>query len=540
MSIPTRITLVVGLTLLSLLAISAWGGVGAAELTEEDFVPLATQGFLEAVDGPHPEGSLRISYMWSMRWWRDKLYVGTQKDVLCFGAELLAPTTPPPEECELTPEQRADIWAYTPGGEDGSRGTWEQVFQSPLLLESLPQLPPDAVPPIPGIDLTQVPQDVGYRNMLECHTGGREFLYMVTFGVGGRVVYTPDGTTFLPASILGLNPVNDLGYRALACWKGRLWISPTGSLSITGVPPDVTFRSSLDNAFRPVLLVNDDPSNRLSPWRQVVDVATDPQLGDAGNQGIYSMAVFADALYLGVTNSTTGFEIWKADATKCHEPPGLCVLAWEKLIDNGGGRPIAADGRADNERIFDFDVFNGHLYWGAAAAGSTGRITTPEMGRIGPDGRWDLIVGEPRDAGAMAADPNFNCQLEDPSCVPLSGKGPGFGPTPLTQGTLGYIWQFEPHKGVLYAGVADASGVMGAPVPPGAVPGADLWRSHNGTEWSLVNDNGFGNPCNVGVRTMASSPFGLFVGTANVSPTGCGIAGGTAGSEVWLGIDGQE
>jgi hypothetical protein len=185
-------------------------------------------------------------------------------------------------------------------------------------------------------------------------------------------------------------------------------------------------------------------------------------------------------------------------------------------------------------------VFNGHLYWGAAAAGSTGRITTPEMGRIGPDGRWDLIVGEPRDAGAMAADPNFNCQREDASCVPLSGKGPGFGPTPSTQGTLGYIWQFEPHKGVLYAGVADATGFQ--PNLPGAISGADLWRSQDGTHWFLVNDDGFGNPCNVGVRSMASSPFGLFVGTSNpLRPSMLPeIEGCTPGSEVWFGIDGKE
>jgi hypothetical protein len=490
------------------------------------------------VDGPHPEGSRRNSFMWSMRWWRDKLYVGTQKDVVCFAVELLAPS--PPQECELTPEQRGDIWAYTPMGEDGSRGTWEQVFQSPLLLESLPELPPDVVLPVTRFDLTQVPQDVGYRNMIDCETGGRQLLYMVTFGVGGRVVYTPDGTTFLPASGLGLNLVNDLGYRALACWKGRLWISPTGAFSIDNTDPETPFRFSLDNAFRPVLLANDDPSSRVSPWRQVVDVATDPQLGDEGNQGIYSMAVFADALYLGVTNSTTGFEIWKADGSRCRTPPALCVLSWEKLIDNRGGRPIAADGRADNARIFDFDVFNGHLYWGAAEAASTGKITTAEMGRIGPDGRWHLIVGDPRDASAMAAYPNFNYQLEGSSCVPLSGLGPGFGATPLTPGAANYIWQFEPHNGFLYAGTADLTSFQ--PGLPGAVPGSDLWRSDNGTDWSLVNDDGFGNPSNIGIRTMASSPVGLFVGTSNpfTDSATFGIEGGTAGAEVWLGIGGEE
>src|SRR5918995_6687403 len=109
MSIPTRIAFVVGFSLLSLLAISEWGRVGAAELTEEDFVPLATQGCLEAVDGPHPEGSRRNSYVWSMRWWQDKLYVGTVRDFLCIVGEGLG-VTPPGLGCPpagtLTPDQR--------------------------------------------------------------------------------------------------------------------------------------------------------------------------------------------------------------------------------------------------------------------------------------------------------------------------------------------------------------------------------------------------------------------------------------------------
>jgi hypothetical protein len=71
---------------------------------------------------------------------------------------------------------------------------------------------------------------------------------------------------------------------------------------------------------------------------------------------------------------------------------------------------------------------------------------------------------------------------------------------------------------------------MGAPVPPGEVPGFNLWRSSNGTAWSLVSDDGFGNPSNFGARTMASAPVGLFVGTTNLEE----------GGEVWLGSGRQE
>jgi hypothetical protein len=381
------------------------------------------------------------------------------------------------------------------------------------------------------------PRDIGYRNMVDCDAGGKQNLYVATFGVGGRILYTPDGTNFPQASLLGLDLVNDLGYRAMACWRGRLWISPSGTFSISPSGGAISFNA--DIAFRAVLLVNTDPSSSSSPWEQVLDVVNDPQLGNAGNTGIWSMAVFGDTLYLGVSNETTGFELWKADGARCQRPPGPCELSWEKLIVNGGGRPLGADGTPNNARVFDFAEFNGDLYWGASESASIKQFATPELLRIGPDDRWDLIVGEPRDASAMAADPNFNCQLEGSSCVPLSGLGPGFGPTPLTPGRAIYIWTLAAHEGTFYAGTAEAP-MAGFMVTPGPGVGFDLWRSSNGTDWSLVSDNGFGNPFNYGARNMTSTPLGLFVGTANPFTLEDGTHGGTGGAEVWLGIDGQE
>jgi hypothetical protein len=544
MSTSKRIVLAVGITLFGILVLSAVHRV-EAQLTEDDFVPLATQGFLEAVDGLHPEGSRRNSYVWSMRWWQGKLYVGTARDFLCIIGESQGFTPqgldcPPPGT--LTPDQRAEIWQYTPGGEGGIHGTWQRVFQSPLLLSELSQdIDLTQIPNLDQLpDLTQIPRDVGYRSMVDCDAGGEQLLYASSFGVGGRLLYTSDGTTFKPASVLGLNLINNLGYRAVACWKGRLWISPAGSLSITGSPPDVTFEIVPDNAFRPVLLVNNDPSDRLSPWQELLDVATDPQLGNAENVGIYSMAVFDDALYLGVANQTTGFEIWKAEGAKCHRPPGLCELTWKKLIDNGGGRPVPEGEAADNARIFEFAAFKDYLYWGVSES-ALFKLTTAEMGRIGPDDRWDLIVGEPRDAEAMATDANFNCQREDASCVPLSGRGPGFGPDPFTPGVAAYIWSLEKHNGSLYAATFDPYSFFQD--IPGSPPGFDLWRSRNGTDWSVVSNDGFGNACNYGGRNLTSSPLGLFVGTANPFTTEDGTGnicpGGTGGAEVWIGVGGE-
>src|SRR4029434_10575603 len=110
MSTTKRMVLVIGIAVFGLLAISALHRV-EAQLSQEDFVSLATQGFLTAVDGDHPEGSRRNSYMWSMRWWNDTLYVGTLRDAVCLfmtsgGRPPGYETVCPPPGVFLTPEQR--------------------------------------------------------------------------------------------------------------------------------------------------------------------------------------------------------------------------------------------------------------------------------------------------------------------------------------------------------------------------------------------------------------------------------------------------
>ena len=45
--------------------------------------------------------------------------------------------------------------------------------------------------------------------------------------------------------------------------------------------------------------------------------------------------------------------------------------------------------------------------------------------------------------------------------------------------------------------------------------GFDLYRSFDGENWVPVTTNGMGNPYNMGLRTFCSTPFGLFIGTAN-------------------------
>lgn len=79
--------------------------------------------------------------------------------------------------------------------------------------------------------------------------------------------------------------------------------------------------------------------------------------------------------------------------------------------------------------------------------------------------------------------------------------------------------------------------------------GFDLWKTTDGINWSPVTRTGFENMYNWGVRTMASTPYGLFIGTAN--PFGPEVAERTedgwqylhnprGGTEVWLGVPRNE
>ena len=112
---------------------------------------------------------------------------------------------------------------------------------------------------------------------------------------------------------------------------------------------------------------------------------------------------------------------------------------------------------------------------------------------------------------------------------PLSGYSAGFDNL-----FGGYIWRMCVHDGWLYAGTF--SWAMTLPYLPRHLwpedvvtlirrwgmdrlcydyGGCELWRSPDGVRWYPVTRDGFGNPYNWGVRTMASTEHGLFVGTAN-------------------------
>ena len=227
------------------------------------------------------------------------------------------------------------------------------------------------------------------------------------------------------------------------------------------------------------------------------------------------MTIFNGFLYAGTINSDMGFQVWK---TRADGSP----YQWQKVITAGAFRGNV------NEAVVSMCVFKGALYIGTGLQGFGFEKTydegpaAAELIRIHPDDSWELIVGDPR-------------RTFEGRKLPLSGLGPGFD-----NGYNTVIWRMAEHEGWLYAGTEDVSVLLlswfriaprrarlwGKAIDAflDARGGFDLWRSHDGTAWEQVTGVGFGNPRSHGIRTFASTPAGLFVGTATAR-----------GCEIWWG-----
>ncbi len=565
-----RSVLVLALTFLS--AFTLLRSASADPLNgDEDFAELARRGWAETVNNAGNfvtnVGNQGNNYAWSMIWWNGKLYVGSNADAGCgtdsgnpalvgtcaTETQFLGQTVPPIPGAN----QRPEIWRYTPTAGDPRNGTWERVFVSPLtpLLPQFPILSP------------QVSRDFGYRTMILCDAGGTERLYVANFGWGGRILFTADGTTWQQASTNGLpsftpsSGAGNLGFRAMACKDGGLWISPAGISTDTDASSDVR------------VFFNPNPANTSSTWRAISPTGVcDP----ANTYSIFDMAVFNGAVYAGAGGAPTGAQVCKT-AGCLGGNPNTCTATWTKVVPGGTGRGLAGDGDPADGGVIRMNSTLDGLYLGLGR--SAGDLVPAELIRINSDDTWDLIMGKPRLLSDMQAlSPNtFNCN-HDPDgtgthndvnmCFPLSHQGPGFGggysaATPsqsFCNGKDTYVWSFAEYDSngdtspELYVGTLDrgsssggggggVGGVGTACTSNSSNPsGFDLWRSDDGVTFSAVSLDGMGNSSASGIRNMAGvAGVGLFVGTANAN-TNVGILDPpltpnpvTGGLQVWLG-----
>lgn len=461
--------------------IAAFGQAGPG-MTARNFCRVAANGF----------GDPHNAYAHSMAWFRDHLYVGTSRACLAYrgrqrtedSPDCLAAVWPvkiPKGLWDI--DLRAEIWRYHPPTDQ-----WTRVFTSPL---------------VQGADGAEVPMSVCFRTLVTFQgaNDSAPILYaptMSTYQTSAVMLASTDGESFHVATDEGLG-FPDLyqprGIRAFTSFKGRLFASP--AVGKKGQRKSYNFGQSM------IILASADPTG--GEWH----VACEPHFGDLNNLSVFEMAEFNGYLYAGTMNVNEGFQIWKTDAE------GMPPYKWKKVIAHGAYR-----GRL-NQGAITLRPFNGSLYVGSGIQDGGCDIANKvgpaagEILRIHPDDSWDLLVGEPR-------------ITPEGLKVPLSGLGPGFGKC-----FAGYIWSMRVHEGWLYVGTFDW--FMSLKYSrherwPEHIPirsaekidrmvdrwgGFDLWRTRDGARWFPVTQNGFGNPYNYGARSMASTPYGLFVGATN-------------------------
>ncbi len=441
-------------------------------LARGDFDLIAYRGF----------GDGHNSYAHSMAWFNDRLYVTTMRDNFALMRSRLSLGMDVwPIECPLDPfelDLRAEIWAYDPRTD-----VWERVLKSPM---------------ITGSHGKPIPRDISYRSIAVYapNDAARPTLFVGTWsparGPGPVILKTEDGRHFEPTCEPGLVGLPVTTIRSIVQFRGRLYTTPAGS---RGGNTNVSGHA--------VVYESRDPAR--GAWEPVSEFG----FGDVDNKSLHEMCAWGDYLYVGTLN-LNGFQLWRST---CEGAP---PYRWQRILERGAGRgPL-------NQGVLSLYPFKGCLYIGTGIQGGgidrQNKVgpAPAELLRLHEDNRWDLIVGVPRDT-------------PDGRKEPLSGRLAGFD-----NFFNGYFWRMCEHDGWLYLGTFEWSSVLGyvnrsrwpgafsnvlAYVGPQNIldnqSGFDLYRSYDGENWVPVTTNGMGNPYNMGLRNLVSTPYGLFLGTAN-------------------------
>ncbi|MCS0494081.1 hypothetical protein NVS89_03155 [Ancylobacter sp. MQZ15Z-1] len=368
--------------------------------------------------------------------------------------------------------------------------TWRTVLESPTSgMAEEPavdlRLAPDLLEALHAREggATSCPDDAGYVSLAVFQAPGESApaLYVGTASpAGGRVLRSADGESFEPASEPGFD-LPAYAVTALCVHDGRLFAVTRGALDGPLV--------DLDASALPVVHMCLDP--QAGSW----DEASLPGFGDEDNIAVTALASFDGWLYAGTANPERGFQLWRTRAQ------GEAPFDWEPVIEDGAYAFTA------NHAVAALAVFGGALYLGTATR-ALGYEEEPALGtdaaeliRLDADGSWDLIAGQPRftPLGIRA---------------PLAMMGAGFDDR--------YNAAFESlcaHDGALYLGTRHWGAFAALAQEAGPVVGGyQLWASADGLDWELVLEDGAGNPAEVALASLASTPEGLFAGSANVEP----------------------
>jgi len=426
--------------------------VGDAKmLSAERFTVIASEGL----------GRKSASTAHSMAYFRGSLYLGTS----CGNP--------------VAPEDAPRILRYDPG-----RGEWQTVYESPLVDPVGRQLVADrTLGKLSTLRRSKgpLPRHAGYRSM--CVFQGKSddapALYVSTMSrSGASILRSADGETFEIVSEPGLGDPDIYSFRGLVALDGRIFASAAGLITDEYL--------DRNHGREGLVYVSDDP--RTGNWVP----AAESGFGDRSNLAIYTLRPAFGRLYAGTANPDMGFQLWQTDARG--SPP----FDWAPVIVDGAG------GYNHNYAICAMAEFKGALYVGSGITGF-GYDTEHDIGpascellRVYPDDNWDLIAGQMR-------------FTPDGLKVPLSLLGPGLGDFYNS-----VIWSLDVHNDVLYLGTHQWEAFRCMQLNSSQIVGGyQLWASTDGKKWTPVLEDGRGNPVDVGIRTIQSTPHGLFMGSCN-------------------------
>ena len=146
--------------------------------------------------------------------------------------------------------------------------------------------------------------------------------------------------------------------------------------------------------------------------------------GQPRSLAVFELKAFGGRLYAGTGDFQHGYGVWKTD--------GGGALGWDPVVTEGAGRGPAITSAVSME------TYRGRLYVGANGWGTL--VPAAELIRVGPDDRWEVVVGNQRQVadGTMMA--------------PVSGLPDGFG-----NQFNSHFWRMETYKGALVLGTNDWS-----------------------------------------------------------------------------------
>jgi hypothetical protein len=191
-------------------------------------------------------------------------------------------------------------------------------------------------------------------------------------------------------------------------------------------------------------------------WACVVDVG----LGDPYNHGIRNMTVADDHLYAITANHTNGFEVWRTGDGN----------DWLPVMTDGFGTTENTSGRG-------IAVFGDHLYVGTENKDTGAEIWRAAIDRAGDRDAWQRVLGD--------------------------------------DVTRSWYAELTPFDGHLYAGSLMTHTSAEDAGAEQHHPGCRVVRSDDGTSWTDVVPDSFGNPENLGILSMAVLAGELYVATTN-------------------------